>query len=53
MLMTGRKAREESVMTFAYPTESNRAHPAPLSPGYKSSIKRAPLQPLILMRHTL
>jgi protocatechuate 3,4-dioxygenase beta subunit len=40
-------------VTFAYPVASNAAHPAPLSPGYKSSIKRAPQKPLIPMRHTL
>ena len=27
-------------MTFAYPTESNKAHPARLSPDYKSTVKR-------------
>ena len=40
-------------MTFIYPTDSNKAHPLPLSPEYKSSIKRAPNKPLIPMRHTL
>ncbi|MGL3105348.1 protocatechuate 3,4-dioxygenase subunit beta [Bradyrhizobium sp. BR 1432] len=40
-------------MTFTYPTDSNKAHPLPLSPEYKSSIKRAPNKPLIPMRHTL
>ena len=40
-------------MTLVYPTASNAAHPAPLSPAYKSSIKRAPQKPLIAMRHTL
>ncbi|MCK1594553.1 protocatechuate 3,4-dioxygenase subunit beta [Bradyrhizobium sp. 164] len=40
-------------MTFIYPVDSNKAHPLPLSPEYKSSIKRAPHQPLIPMRHTL
>src|ERR1700753_2348122 len=40
-------------MTFVYPTESNKAHPARLSPDYKSTIKRAPSKPLIPMRHTL
>ena len=40
-------------MTFFYPTGSNKAHPLPLSPDYKSSIKRAPSKPLIPMRHTL
>lgn len=40
-------------MTFIYPTGSNAAHPLPLSPDYKSSIKRAPTKPLIPMPHTL
>src|SRR5258708_39657084 len=40
-------------MTLLYPVASNAAHPAPLSPEYKSSIKRAPSMPLIPMRHTL
>ena len=40
-------------MTFIYPFDSNKAHPLPLSPDYKSSIKRAPHKPLIPMRHTL
>ena len=40
-------------MTLLYPVDSNKAHPLPLSPGYKSSIKRAPQKPLIPMRHTL
>src|SRR3569833_2077366 len=40
-------------MTFIYPTGSNKAHPLPLSPEYKRSIKRAPNKPLIPMRHTL
>ena len=40
-------------MTLAYPSASNAAHPAHLSPGYRSSIKRAPQKPLIAMRHTL
>ena len=40
-------------MSFLYPTSANKVHPLPLSPGYKSSIKRAPQKPLIPMRHTL
>src|ERR1700751_6447094 len=40
-------------MTLIYPVDSNKAHPLPLSPGYKSSVKRAPQKPLIPMRHTL
>jgi protocatechuate 3,4-dioxygenase beta subunit len=54
--MTGRNQNgpgEEFAMTFVYPADSNTAHPLPLSPDYKSSIKRAPNKPLIPMRHTL
>jgi protocatechuate 3,4-dioxygenase beta subunit len=40
-------------VTLIYPVDSNKAHPLPLSPGYKSSVKRAPTKPLIPMRHTL
>jgi len=40
-------------MTLIYPIASNDGHPAPLSPAYKSSIKRAPQRPMIPMRHTL
>ena len=40
-------------MTLAYPIESNAAHPARLSPGYGSTLKRSPQKPLIIMRHTL
>jgi protocatechuate 3,4-dioxygenase beta subunit len=36
-----------------YAVTSNGIHPAPLSPAYKSSIRRAPRKPLIPMRHTL
>src|SRR6266403_1806853 len=40
-------------MTLAYPIVSNAAHPARLSPAYRSTIKRSPQKPLIIMRHTL
>jgi len=40
-------------MTLIYPTASNAAHPARLSPAYRSTIKRSPSKPLIPMRHTL
>ncbi len=40
-------------MTLIYPRESNAAHPPRLFPGYKSTPKRSPQKPLILMRHTL
>ncbi len=32
-------------MTFIYPIDSNKAHPLPLTPDYKSSLLRAPLMP--------
>jgi protocatechuate 3,4-dioxygenase beta subunit len=40
-------------MTMFYPTESLSAFPARLSPGYRSTPKRAPTKPLIIMPHTL
>jgi protocatechuate 3,4-dioxygenase beta subunit len=40
-------------MTLIYPLESNQAHPPRLFPGYKSTPKRSPQKPLILMRQTL
>src|SRR6195256_5131122 len=40
-------------MTLSYPVSSLTAHPARLSPGYRSTIKRSPQKPLIRMRHTL
>ena len=40
-------------MTLIYPRESNAAHAPRLSPDYKSTIKRAPAKPLIVMPHTL
>jgi protocatechuate 3,4-dioxygenase, beta subunit len=48
-----RNDQREVTMTFAYPTESNKAHPARLSPEYKSTVKRSPSKPLIIMRQTL
>src|SRR6202022_1174242 len=39
--------------TLAYPIASNAAHPPRLSPAYRSTIKRSPQKPLIIMRHTL
>ncbi len=29
-------------MTLIYPIDSNAAHPARLSPGYSSTVKRSP-----------
>ena len=40
-------------MTLIYPRESNAAHAPRLSPDYKSTAKRSPTKPLILMPHTL
>lgn len=40
-------------MTFYFPTQSLSAFPPRLSPGYKSTPKRCPTKPLILMKHTL
>jgi len=40
-------------MGLIYPVESTAAHPARNFPDYKSTAKRAPKKPLILMPHTL
>jgi len=40
-------------MTFVYPRESLTAFPPHLYSGYRSTVKRAPRQPLILVPHTL
>lgn len=40
-------------MSLIYPRESLTAHPLNDSPDYKSTLKRAPSQPLILLPHTL
>ena len=40
-------------MTLVYPVSSLTAHPPRLSPGYKSTAKRNPQKPLVIMRHTL
>jgi len=40
-------------MTLIYPTASNAAHAPRLSPGYKSTIKRAPQKPLIMIKQSL
>ena len=40
-------------MTLAYPIASLGAHPPRLSPAYRSTVKRTPSKPLIIMRHTL
>ncbi|MCC8943064.1 protocatechuate 3,4-dioxygenase subunit beta, partial [Bradyrhizobium sp. Arg68] len=40
-------------MTLLYPLQSLAAHPARLSPDYRSTVKRSPSRPLIPIRHTL
>ena len=40
-------------MVLVYPPESMRAHPPHLFPGYRSTVKRAPKQPLVIIPHTL
>lgn len=40
-------------MTLIYPIESNTVHAPRLSPAYKSTIKRSPQKPLIILRHTM
>src|ERR1700722_20329512 len=46
-------AEAGAFMTLAYPIASNAAHPARFSPDYRSTLKRSPQKPLIIMRHTL
>ncbi|MDQ2953997.1 MAG: protocatechuate 3,4-dioxygenase subunit beta [Pseudomonadota bacterium] len=40
-------------MTLEYPRESNSVHPPLLYEGYRSTIKRAPMRPLVIVPHTL
>ena len=40
-------------MTLIYPVESNIAHAPRLSPGYKSTVKRSPQKPLIMIKQSL
>lgn len=40
-------------MSLIYPRDSLKAHPLNASPAYKSTLKRAPSQPLILLPQTL
>jgi protocatechuate 3,4-dioxygenase beta subunit len=40
-------------VSIIYPTDSKKAFPPHLYPNYKSSVRRAPVKPLILMPHTL
>src|SRR5688500_7754256 len=45
--------RRTSAMSTVYPTDSKKANPPFLYPGYKSTVRRAPVKPLIVMPHTL
>jgi protocatechuate 3,4-dioxygenase, beta subunit len=47
------RPRGAQIMTTAYSTESLKAHPPYLYPDYRSTVKRAPSQPLVLIPHTL
>jgi protocatechuate 3,4-dioxygenase beta subunit len=40
-------------MSLVYPRDGLSAYPKHLSPDYKSTVKRSPTKPLILMPHTL
>ena len=40
-------------MIFVFPRESNAIHPSRPFPPYKSTVKRSPSKPLVLMPHTL
>jgi protocatechuate 3,4-dioxygenase beta subunit len=40
-------------MPLIYPRESNAAHAPRLSPAYKSTVKRSPTKPLVIIPHTL
>jgi protocatechuate 3,4-dioxygenase, beta subunit len=40
-------------MAFVYPVESTRVHPPRPYPDYRSTVKRSPSKPLVLMPHTL
>src|SRR5262245_62284142 len=40
-------------MTLVYPKESLNAFPKHLTPGYRSTVKRSPSKPLIIVPHTL
>ena len=40
-------------MSIVYPTDSKKANPPFLYPEYKSTVRRAPVKPLVLVPHTL
>jgi len=39
-------------MTFVYPRESTKVHPPRPFPDYKSTVRRSPTKPLVIMPHT-
>ncbi|ETR77511.1 protocatechuate 3,4-dioxygenase subunit beta [Afipia sp. P52-10] len=40
-------------MSIVYPLDSKKAHPPLLYPDYKSTVRRAPVKPLVIIPHTL
>ena len=46
-------ARGNETMSLIYPRDGLSAYPKHLTPAYKSTVKRSPTKPLILMPHTL
>src|SRR5690606_5550886 len=50
---TGRPKGRDEGMALVYPTEGLKAHPPRLFPDYKSTVKRSPSRPLIVVPHTL
>ena len=40
-------------MATTYPIESLKAHPPYLYPGYRSTVRRAPSRPLVIIPNTL
>src|SRR5262245_20812146 len=40
-------------MSIVYPTDSKKANPPFLHPDYKSTVRRAPSKPLVVVPHTL
>src|SRR6476659_10373900 len=46
-------ASAEEAMTLVYPKQSLEAFPKHLTPGYRSTVKRSPSKPLIVVPHTL
>ncbi len=40
-------------MGIVYPLDSKKANPPLLYPDYKSTVRRAPVNPLVIIPHTL